>query len=117
MVFLVKLGNVWCIGVNEVIEFILYIDMKLGNIIVKVGIYIFYIIFGENEWIVIISSDFNVWGFYLYNEVNDVVRIIVLVIKVKESIEVFVIVFEESDNGVDMYLGWGIICVKIFFMK
>ncbi len=114
---LAKPGNVWRTGANEATELTLYTDMKLGNTTVKAGTYTFYTIPGENEWTAIISSDLNVWGSYSYNEANDVARITVPATKAKESIEAFAIAFEESDNGVDMHLGWGTTRVKIPFMK
>jgi len=114
---LAKPGNVWRTGANEATELTLYTDMKLGNTTVKAGTYTFYTIPGENEWTAIISSDLNVWGSYSYNEANDVARITVPATKAKESIEAFAIAFEESDNGVDMHLGWGTTRVKIPFTK
>ncbi|AVI49997.1 asparagine synthetase B [Pukyongia salina] len=114
---LAKPGNVWRTGANEATELTLYTDMKLGNTTVKAGTYTFYTIPGENEWTAIISSDLNVWGSYSYNEANDVARITVPATKAKESIEAFAISFEESDNGVDMHLGWGTTRVKIPFTK
>ncbi|KAA3624458.1 MAG: DUF2911 domain-containing protein [Flavobacterium sp.] len=114
---LAKPGNVWRTGANEATELTLYTDMSLGDTTVKAGTYTFYTIPGENEWTAIISSDLNVWGSYSYDEANDVARITVPATTAKESIEAFAIAFEESDNGVDMHLGWGNTRVKIPFTK
>jgi hypothetical protein len=114
---LAKPGNVWRTGANEASELTLYTDMNLGGTTVKAGTYTFYTIPGENEWTAIISSDLNVWGSYSYNEANDVARITVPATSADESIEAFAIAFEESDNGVDMHLGWGNTRVKIPFTK
>ena len=110
-------GSVWRTGANEATELTLYTDMKLGGTTVKAGTYTFYTIPGESEWTAIISSDLNVWGSYSYNEANDVARITVPVTMAKESLEAFSIAFEESEKGVDMYLGWGTTRVKVPFTK
>ncbi len=114
---LAKPGNVWRTGANEAAELTLYTDMKLGGTMVKAGTYSFFTIPGESEWTAIISSDVNVWGAYSYNEANDVARITVPATTEKESLEAFSISFSESDNGVDMHLGWGTTRVKVPFTK
>ncbi|MCW5520973.1 DUF2911 domain-containing protein [Aureitalea sp. L0-47] len=109
--------KVWRTGANEAAELTLYTDMKLGNTTVKAGTYSFFTIPGETEWTAIINSDVNVWGSYSYNEANDVARITVPTGTAKESLEAFSIAFDESDNGVDMHLGWGNTRVKVPFTK
>lgn len=114
---LAKPGNVWRTGANEATELTLYADMKLGGTTVKAGTYSFFTIPGENEWTAIISSDVNVWGSYSYDEAKDVARITVPATTAKESLEAFSIAFSESDNGVDMHLGWGTTRVTVPFTK
>ncbi len=110
-------GKVWRTGANEAAELTLYTDMKLGNTTVKAGTYTFYTIPGDEEWTAIISTDLNTWGSYFYNEANDVARLKVPATHDDESIEAFSIAFDESDNGVDMYLGWGNCRVTVPFTK
>ncbi|MGZ0016732.1 DUF2911 domain-containing protein [Yeosuana sp. AK3] len=109
-------GNVWRTGANEAAELTLYADMKLGTTTVKAGTYTFYTIPGENKWTAIISKDLNVWGSYFYNEANDVARLSVPV-STGDSLDVFSIAFDESDNGVTMHLGWGTTRVAVPFSK
>ncbi len=66
---------------------------------------------GDSEWIIILSSDLNVWGSYGYNEANDVARIKAPVSEGKKSLEAFSIAF--TDDA--MYLGWGGIRVAVPF--
>ncbi|PQB04889.1 DUF2911 domain-containing protein [Aureitalea marina] len=109
-------GKVWRTGANEAAELTLYVDMKVGGKTVKAGTYSFFTIPGEKEWTAIISKDVNVWGAYSYNEANDVARVSVPV-STGDSLEAFSIAFTESDNGVDMNLGWGTVRVKVPFTK
>ena len=110
-------GKVWRTGANEASEITLYTDMKLGGTTVKAGTYSFFTIPGEKEWVAIINSDVNVWGSYSYNEANDVARITVPTSSAQESLEAFSISFDESDNGVDMHMGWGTTRVIVPFTK
>jgi Protein of unknown function (DUF2911) len=110
-------GKVWRTGANEATELTLYVDMKLGDTTIEAGTYTFCTIPGDSEWTAIINKDLNVWGSYFYNEANDIVRLNVPVTSSEDFVEAFSIVFEESDIGVDMHLGWGNARVKVPFTK
>ena len=110
-------GKVWRTGANEAAELTLYVDMKFGDAMVKAGTYTFYTIPGDTEWVAIINTDLNVWGSYFYQDGNDVARVSVPVSSDGEALEAFSIAFEESDNGVDMHLGWGTMRATVPFTK
>lgn len=110
-------GKVWRTGANEAAELTLYTDMKLGETTVKAGTYTFYAIPGDNEWTAIISTDLNVWGSYFYDKSNDVARLDVPATNATDSIDAFSIVFDESEKGVDMHMGWGTCRVTVPFTK
>ena len=110
-------GKVWRTGANEAAELTLYVDMNLGDTKVPAGTYTFYTIPGEGEWTAIISKDLNTWGSYFYKEANDVARLTVPATTADSSVEAFAIVFEESDSGVTMNLGWGTTRVAVPFTK
>ncbi len=112
---LVPNGKIWRTGANEATEITFYKDLKLANTLIKSGTYTMVTIPNESEWTIILSKDLNVWGAYFYNETNDIARIKVPVNTVKDSLEAFSIIFEESKDGVDMYLGWGTVRVKVPF--
>ncbi|TYA59671.1 DUF2911 domain-containing protein [Formosa maritima] len=103
-------GKVWRTGANEAAEITFYKDKSFGNEQVKAGTYSLFTIPGENEWIVILNSDINVWGAYSYNEANDVARVSVPVTESKESLEAFSIAFD--DDGT-MYMGWDTIRIAV----
>ena len=108
-------GKVWRTGANEAAQITFYKEMKLGNTSIKAGSYSLATIPGEKEWTIIINSDINTWGSYFYKESNDVARITVPVGSSKKSIETFSIAFKESDNGIDMFLGWDKVVAKVTF--
>lgn len=110
-------GKVWRTGANEASEIIFYKDMKLGNTLIKAGAYTFATIPGEKEWVIILNSGLNVWGAYAYNQGNDIARLSVPVSTGKESLEAFSITFVQSDNGVNMILGWDKLRVAVPFTK
>lgn len=114
---LVPAGKVWRAGANEAAEITLYSDMMVGDAKVPAGTYTFYLMPGDDEWTAILSKDLNVWGSYFYDEANDIARIKVPVKQDKESLEAFSIMFDESDNGIDMYLGWDKSRVVVPFTK
>ena len=107
--------EVWRTGANEATEITFYKPAMLGNTKVKPGTYSLFSIPGEKEWTIILSSDINVWGAYTYKQDNDVARIKVPATQGKEILESFSIVFEESNSGVDMFMGWGTARVKVPF--
>lgn len=110
-------GKVWRTGANEAAELVLYSDFNLGGTSVKAGTYSLFTIPGEKEWTIILSSDLNVWGSYYYKEANDVARLTVPATKDGKSIEAFSIAMLEGENGVDMYLAWDTVRVKVPFTK
>ncbi len=110
-------GKVWRTGANEAAEITLYVDMKWNDVTIKAGTYTFYTIPGESEWTAIINSDLNVWGAYFYNQENDVARITVPAGTSDDSLEAFSIAFDDGDNGVNMYLGWGTTRITVPFTK
>jgi hypothetical protein len=110
-------GKVWRTGANEAAELTLYVDMNLGGTKVPAGTYTFYVIPGKENYTAIISKDLNVWGSYFYKQENDVARMEVPVMSAEESLEAFSIAFDSSENGVDMFLGWDTMRVKVPFTK
>ncbi|MEO8773452.1 MAG: DUF2911 domain-containing protein [Gelidibacter sp.] len=108
-------NEVWRTGANEATEITFYKPAMLGDTKIKAGTYSLFTIPGDKEWTIILSSDINVWGAYTYKQDNDVARIKVPATQSKDILEAFSIVFEESKSGVDMYMGWGTLRVKVPF--
>ena len=105
--------KVWRTGANEAPEITFYKDVKFGGKDVKAGTYTLFTIPGDKEWTVILSTAKNVWGSYFYNETEDVVRVTAPVKKSEKTIEAFSIAFNDENNNVTMYLGWGNVIVSV----
>ncbi len=109
--------KVWRAGANEATTITFYKNMKLGEKTIKAGTYSLAALPGEKEWVIILNSDVNVWGAYSYKKENDIARFTVPVSKGEEVIEAFSIALEQSDKGVNMFLGWGTLRVAVPFMN
>ena len=103
---LVPYGEVWRTGANEATELTLYQDMMVGNETIKAGTYTLYTIPQENEWTVILNKSTNVWGAYDYHVEQDLARIKVPVRKTQNSIEALSMVFEPTEEGAKLLIGW-----------
>lgn len=114
---LVPYGKVWRTGANEATEITFYNDVNFGGKEVKAGTYTLFTIPEKEEWTVILNSAKNVWGAFFYNETEDVVRVKAKVSNSKKSLEAFSIAFEDENDEITMYLGWGKIIVSLPIKK
>lgn len=108
----VPYGKIWRTGANEATEVKFYKDVKFGDISVKAGTYVLVTIPGENEWEIILNSKLDVLGAYQYNPIYDIARIKIPV-HTAETLEAFSIAFKNTDDLVQMVLGWDDTRVKI----
>lgn len=106
-------GKVWRTGANEAAEITFYKEVVFGGKPVKAGTYTLFTIPSDENWIVILSNQRNVWGGYFYDAKEDVVRVEAEVAQGKESIEAFSIVFTGEENDALMHLAWGTTRVTI----
>lgn len=103
---LAPVEKVWRTGANEAAEIIFYKDVIFGDKEVKAGTYSLFTIPGETEWTVILNKDKNVWGAYMYNQDEDVIRVKAKVTKAAKKSEAFSIVFEGEEENFNMFLAW-----------
>lgn len=108
----VPYGKLWRTGANEATEVKFYKDVLFGDTTVAAGTYVLLSIPGEQEWEIILSSKLDVFGAFQYSPAFDIARIKVQVSKA-ESLEVFSIAFKETENSVQMVLGWDAARIKI----
>ena len=101
-----KPGEMWRAGANESAEILFLEDVMIGDSKVKAGRYTFYTKLGTDNWEVHFNTDVDGWGHYHYDEAKTVASITVPVEKVDDTIEVFSIIFEKSDDGAHMIMGW-----------
>jgi hypothetical protein len=101
----VPFDKVWRTGANEATEIKFYNDVKIGNKIVRAGVYTLHTIPGEKEWTIILNSKTDTWGTVFYEPLKDVVRIKVPAKKGK-PVDIFSIAFSQNYNDTFMVLAW-----------
>ena len=103
---LVPYGEVWRTGANEASELTLFQDMRIGGETIEAGSYSFFTIPQEHEWTIILNKKINTWGAYEYQVQQDRARIKVPVRKLNNPLETLSMLFEPTDQGVTLKLGW-----------
>jgi hypothetical protein len=98
-------GKIWKVGANEATEVVFYQDVIFGETEVKAGTYVLYAIPQINEWVLILSSNTDVWETSEYQRKYDVARATAKVSKA-EFLEAFSIGFKDKGKHVNMVLAW-----------
>lgn len=106
-------GSIWRAGANENTEIRFFKDAKIGDSEVPAGTYSMFIIPDEDKWTLIINKDLDAWGAYSYLEDNDLLRYEAVTEKSSKTIEEFSIMFEASEEGAVMIIGWDKTFVRI----
>lgn len=91
---LVPYNQVWRTGANENTTITFSHPVLINGNLLDKGTYGIYTIPNKDEWIIIFSKDFNLWGSDKYNEKNDALRI-----KSKPKVNEFteILTFEFTD--------------------
>lgn len=85
--------KVWRTGANSATSITFSDPVKIGGKELAAGTYGLFTIPGKEEWTVIFNKDSKQWGAYEYKEAEDVLRIKVKPVKLKEKVETFTIQF------------------------
>lgn len=85
--------KVWRTGANSATAITFSEPVKIGGQQLAAGTYGLFTIPGKTEWTVIFNKDSKQWGAYEYKETEDVLRIKVKPVKLKEKVETFSIQF------------------------
>ncbi|WP_316747301.1 DUF2911 domain-containing protein [Pedobacter gandavensis] len=85
--------KVWRTGANSATSITFSDPVKVGGVDLPAGTYGLFTIPGKTEWTVIFNKDSKQWGAYEYKETEDVLRIKVKPVKLKEKVETFTIQF------------------------
>ncbi len=112
---LVEYGKVWRLGANEATEIEFFKNIIVNNVKVKKGRYTLYAIPNENKWTLIINSELDTWGSFMYNSKKDIVRMDVPVELLPQTIETFSIYFELKNKIAQMNILWDNVKVKFPF--
>jgi hypothetical protein len=110
---LVPFNELWRTGANKNTTITFSTSAKLNGQEVKAGTYSVFTIPSEDEWVVILNKDTNLWGTGGYTQRNDALRIRVPV-KKGEFKERFTISIDNmTDNSADLVLAWSTTMVVI----
>jgi hypothetical protein len=109
---LVKYGEIWRLGANEVTEIEFFKPVKINGTSIAKGRYSLYAIPYEQKWTFIINTQNDVWGM-TYNKNKDVVRVDVPVQKTEEVAEPLTLYFETNTNGANLIVWWDTVKVAL----
>ncbi len=115
MVFggLVGYGDVWVTGAHSATVINFSKNVKIGNIDIEAGKYALFTIPGEQEWVVIINTN---WDQHLadeYDQEKDLVRLLVKPVKLTQPVELLTFqVTEVTDNSGTISVSWDDILVS-----
>lgn len=98
-------GNVWRLGANEATEIEFFKDVKINGKKIKKGRYTLYAIPYPDKWTLIVNKETDIWGSFRYDQLKDVVRMNLPVMK-NETTEALTIVFDKTSSGADMNMYW-----------
>jgi len=99
--------KVWRTGANSatVVKFTEAIKVEGKDL--AAGEYALFTIPGKTEWTIIFNKGVKEWGAYTYSEANDVLRVKVKPIALKDKVETFTINFANVyDTSAQMQLSW-----------
>lgn len=105
-------GKVWRLGANEATEIEFFKDVKINGRKIRKGRYTLYAIPFQDKWTLIVNKETDIWGSFRYDQLKDVVRMDVPVMK-NEITEALTIVFDKSSTGADMNMYWDDVKVSL----
>jgi hypothetical protein len=104
---LAPLGQVWRTGANAATTITFTDEVVINQVSIKAGKYGLLSIPGKKEWTIIISKDVNVNQPSMYKQENDVVRVTVPAMSMKDRMETFTMQFANVQNeSCELHLMW-----------
>jgi hypothetical protein len=104
---LVPMGEVWRIGANEATEIVFFEDVMINNVNIKSGKYALFAEVEKDEWKMIFSKDYPIWGAHKRDITKDVATTTIAVTTEAEVVENLSIIFEDQKDGsVHMIIAW-----------
>ena len=100
-----KYGEPWRLGANESTEIQFYRDVLIQNKKVNAGRYILYCIPQQDQWTIVLNSNIESWGLR-QKSARDIDKFIIPVTHHNPKLEYFTMVFEKTDRGANLIIGW-----------
>ena len=109
---ILKYGEPWRLGANEATEIQFYQDVTIQSKKIKAGRYMLYCIPYEDKWTIVLNSNIDSWGLKIDSS-KDLYRFDIPVSTNNPSLEYFTMVFEKTDRGADMLMGWDTVLARL----
>jgi len=110
---LIEYNKVWRLGANEATEIEFFQNVKVGDTRVKKGRYTLYCIPAADKWTLILNKDTDSWGAFIYDPKKDVARVDVPTVKPDTITESFSMLFEKTNGGFSLNIGWDNVKVSL----
>lgn len=109
---LVAYQKVWRTGANEATIIKFNKNVNFGGKKLKAGIYTLWTIPTPTDWEIIINSEVGQWGTE-YDQSKDALRVSVPSSKLETPLEMLIIDFTDTSNGIEMLIKWDKTIVKV----
>ena len=109
---ILKYGEPWRLGANEATEIQFYKDVTIQGKKIKAGRYMLYCIPYEDKWTIVFNSNIDSWGLKI-DPSKDLYRFDIPVSTNNPSLEYFTMVFEKTDRGANLLMGWDTILARL----
>jgi len=104
---LVPYNKLWRTGANAATKIVLTEPLEIGGKRIDTGSYVLYTIPGIDSWDIVFNKGLKNWGTDGYKESEDVARIRVEPMKMKEKMETFTIAFANiKPESCEMHIMW-----------
>ncbi len=102
----VPFGKMWRLGANEATEITFYQDVTIGTSKVKAGTYTVFATPEADKWTFTLHSKLNTWGNYALQGSEEIATVVGSVEKSDKVIEALSMMFEATDGGANLVIGW-----------
>lgn len=102
---LVKYGEPWRLGANEVTEIEFFIPVTIQNKKIAKGRYVLYCIPQADKWTIVFNRNLNSWGLS-FDISKDLYRFDIPVQDRPQMLEYFSMVFQHTATGADLVMAW-----------
>ncbi|GAB3015776.1 hypothetical protein GCM10027051_19730 [Niabella terrae] len=107
-----KYGEPWRLGANEATELDVYQTVSVDGKSLPEGRYTLYAIPRAGYWTIAFNKDLDTWGLKP-DSTQDVMRVKVPVTYYNAYLEYFTMVFEATDTGANLVMGWDDVVARL----
>lgn len=102
---ILKYDQPWRLGANEATELNIFKPVSIDGKTLAAGRYSLYAIPRAGYWTIVVNKNLDIWGLR-QDAAQDVMRVRVPVTYYNPYLEYFTMVFEKTDTGANLVIGW-----------